>query len=94
MPTGQQIIIQPPRLINTSQRRSCDMKRKHFIQYFGVYAFELYVGIPFATSLFHTEGDVIPESDVFSVVETSAGAARAITDRLLKDGGCEGCNGE
>ena len=72
MRTRQQIIIQTPGLINTPQCRRRDMKTNHLVQHLGIQPLVLNVGIPSTTRLFHTEGDVVPETDVFAVVEAAA----------------------
>lgn len=58
------------------------MKGDHLVQDLGIYPFELHVGVPSTTGLFHGEGDVVPEANVFAVVEASEGAGGAMA-RLL-----------
>jgi len=54
------------------------VKGDHLVQDLGIYPFELHVGVPSTTGLLHGEGDVVPEADVFAVVEASEGAGGTI----------------
>ena len=83
--TRQQIIIQSSHLINSPQRTRRHMKGNHFIQSFGIYFLNDHIGIPSTTRLFHGEGDVVPEANVFAVVEAAEGAGGAVACLLGGD---------
>lgn len=76
----QQIIVKPAHLIDGPQRGGGHVELDHFVQHLGVDSLVLDVGIPAAPGLFHREGDVVPEPDVLSVVQASAGAVRPVPD--------------